>query len=133
MSQEKTYSYADVEAHSSKQDLWMVIGDKVYAVQAFLDEHPGGEEVLMDVAGKDATDAFEDVGHSDEARELLAGLCVGNLEKSAKSATVTKVSKPQSSTIINPTSAASLLPMLLVVVVGVAFAAFRYYQGPKSA
>ena len=23
--------------------------------------------------GKDATDAFEDVGHSDEAREILAG------------------------------------------------------------
>ena len=33
------------------------------------------------VIGKDATDAFEDVGHSDEAREILAGLIKGNLER----------------------------------------------------
>jgi len=31
--------------------------------------------------GKDATDAFEDVGHSDEAREILAGLYKGDLER----------------------------------------------------
>ena len=33
------------------------------------------------VIGKDATDAFEDVGHSDEAREILAGLIKGELER----------------------------------------------------
>ena len=33
------------------------------------------------VVGKDATDAFEDVGHSDEAREILAGLIKGKLER----------------------------------------------------
>jgi len=31
--------------------------------------------------GKDATDAFEDVGHSDEAREILAGLLKGELNR----------------------------------------------------
>lgn len=41
----------------------------------------GGEEVLLDVAGQDATEAFEDVGHSDEAREILAGLQVGKLKR----------------------------------------------------
>lgn len=41
----------------------------------------GGEEVLLDVAGQDATEAFEDVGHSDEAREILEGLKVGNLKR----------------------------------------------------
>ena len=41
----------------------------------------GGEEVLLDVAGQDATEAFEDVGHSDEAREILEGLLVGNLKR----------------------------------------------------
>ena len=35
----------------------------------------------MDVAGQDATDAFEDVGHSDEAREILNGLLVGDLKR----------------------------------------------------
>ncbi len=44
-------------------------------------QHSGGEEVLLDVGGQDATEAFEDVGHSDEAREILDGLLVGNLKR----------------------------------------------------
>lgn len=43
--------------------------------------YSGGEEVLLDVGGQDATEAFEDVGHSDEAREILDGLLVGNLKR----------------------------------------------------
>lgn len=44
----------------------------------------GGEEVLLDVGGQDATEAFEDVGHSDEAREILEGLLVGNLKRQVR-------------------------------------------------
>lgn len=33
------------------------------------------------MTGKDATDAFEDVGHSDEAREILEGLLKGTLTR----------------------------------------------------
>lgn len=33
--------------------------------------------------GKDATEAFEDVGHSDEARALLPGMLIGEFEKGA--------------------------------------------------
>lgn len=36
---------------------------------------------MLDVAGQDATEAFEDVGHSDEAREILDGYLVGNLKR----------------------------------------------------
>jgi cytochrome b involved in lipid metabolism len=45
-------------------------------------QHPGGEEVLLDEGAKDATEAFEDVGHSDEARELLEKYYVGDLDAS---------------------------------------------------
>ena len=41
----------------------------------------GGEEVLLDVGGQDSTEAFEDVGHSDEARETLEQLKVGILKR----------------------------------------------------
>lgn len=41
----------------------------------------GGEEVILDVAGQDASEAFEDVGHSDEARESLDELLVGTLKR----------------------------------------------------
>lgn len=36
---------------------------------------------MLDVAGQDGTEAFEDVGHSDEAREILDGLFVGNVKR----------------------------------------------------
>lgn len=46
-----------------------------------LTQYRGGEEVLLDVGGQDATEAFEDVGHSDEAREVLDGLLIGDLKR----------------------------------------------------
>lgn len=36
---------------------------------------------MLDVGGQDATEAFEDVGHSDEAREILDGMLVGTLKR----------------------------------------------------
>lgn len=44
---------------------------KVYDVTPFMDDHPGGGEIMLGAAGKDGTDDFEDVGHSPHARELL--------------------------------------------------------------
>ena len=39
---------------------------------------------MLDVGGQDATEAFEDVGHSDEAREILNGLLIGNLKRQVR-------------------------------------------------
>jgi len=81
MADTKEFTYAEVAEHTTKKDLFVVIHDKVYNSSSFVDEHPGGEEVLLDCAGQDATEAFEDVGHSDEAREILAGMLVGTLKR----------------------------------------------------
>ncbi|PYH91941.1 cytochrome b5 [Aspergillus ellipticus CBS 707.79] len=81
MSDAKELTLQEVSGHNTKKDLYMVIHDKVYDVSSFVDEHPGGEEVLLDVGGQDGTEAFEDVGHSDEAREILDGLLVGNVKR----------------------------------------------------
>ncbi|KAK7417458.1 hypothetical protein QQX98_004578 [Neonectria punicea] len=72
-------THADVAKHNAKNDNHVVVHDRVYDITKFVDEHPGGEEVLLDVAGTDATEAFEDVGHSDEARELLDEFLIGRL------------------------------------------------------
>lgn len=39
---------------------------------------------MLDVAGQDATEAFEDVGHSDEARETLDQLYAGTLKRQVR-------------------------------------------------
>lgn len=41
---------------------------------------------MLDVAGQDATEAFEDVGHSDEARETLDQLYAGILKRQVRAA-----------------------------------------------
>ncbi|NWW47190.1 CYB5B protein, partial [Pedionomus torquatus] len=46
---------------------------------SLLFQHPGGEEVLLEQAGKDATESFEDVGHSTDAREMLKQYYIGEI------------------------------------------------------
>lgn len=72
-----TFTEADLAQHSKRGDLWIAIHGEVYNVSAFLEEHPGGEDVLMEQAGLDATEAFDDIGHSEEAIERLSQYRVG--------------------------------------------------------
>ncbi|THU74796.1 hypothetical protein C4D60_Mb04t37200 [Musa balbisiana] len=55
---------------------------KVYDVTPFLDEHPGGDEVLLAVTGKDATNDFEDIGHSNSAKDMMAKYYIGQVDLS---------------------------------------------------
>lgn len=74
-----TFSSEQVRSHSSQSDLWMVVYNKVYDITEFANLHPGGVEVLLDCAGVDATEAFQDVGHSQDAFEMLLPYLVGEL------------------------------------------------------
>mmetsp|Transcript_18977 Transcript_18977/g.28265 ORF Transcript_18977/g.28265 Transcript_18977/m.28265 type:complete len:105 (+) Transcript_18977:34-348(+) len=77
----KEYTFAQVKVHNKEDDLWLIIDGKVYDVSQYMDEHPGGD-ILLDGAGlEDATDLFEDVGHSDEAREEMKEFLIGTLKK----------------------------------------------------
>lgn len=91
-----TFRASEVAEHKDKKSSWLIIHDQVYDVSKFLDEvssrmggsrpqlmslyqHPGGEEVLLEQAGKDATENFEDVGHSTDARDLMKQYLIGEL------------------------------------------------------
>lgn len=52
----------------------------MYDVTKYLDEHPGGAEVMLDVAGGDADAFFEDIGHSKDARKELANHLIGTFK-----------------------------------------------------
>lgn len=75
-----SYTLEEVAKHNTAKDCWLVIYGKVYDVTRFLDEHPGGDEVMLNVTGKDSTDDFEDVGHSTGARMQLEEFFVGNFD-----------------------------------------------------
>ena len=75
----KIYGADEVSKHNTAASLWIIIDDKIYDVTKFLLEHPGGEEVILEAGGGDATEAFNDVGHSADAREMLREYLIGRI------------------------------------------------------
>lgn len=47
-----TYTSLEVAKHNTREDAWIIVGRKVLDVTHWLDEHPGGDVVLLDAAGK---------------------------------------------------------------------------------
>lgn len=82
----KEYTADEVSKHTTQDDCWLVIGNqsnggpKVYDVTKYLDDHPGGAEVMLDVAGQNADEFFEDIGHSKEARQELQKYLIGTFK-----------------------------------------------------
>jgi cytochrome b involved in lipid metabolism len=70
-------TYEQCAVHNSAKDCWIVIAGMVYDVTEYLDEHPGGEDLILQLAGRDATLDFEDVGHTTQARVLLERFFIG--------------------------------------------------------
>ncbi|KAJ6652495.1 hypothetical protein lerEdw1_011465 [Lerista edwardsae] len=70
---------AEVEKRNTDKETWIVLHGRVYDITSFLGEHPGGEEVLLEQAGRDATESFEDVGHSLDARDMLKQFLIGEV------------------------------------------------------
>ncbi|CBX96307.1 similar to cytochrome b5 [Plenodomus lingam JN3] len=126
MADKKELTYSDVSEHNSKKDLYMVIHDKVYDATSFVDEHPGGEEVLLDIGGQDATEAFEDVGHSDEAREILDGMLVGTLKRREGDPKPKAYALASASTVMNTDGASTGVGLYAMILIGgaLAFAAY---------
>lgn len=45
------YSTLEVSKHASAEDAWLIVGGKVLNITSWLEEHPGGDDVLLDLAG----------------------------------------------------------------------------------
>lgn len=66
-----------VKSHNSSKDCWIIIDGKVYNVTKYLDDHPGGAEIILELAGGDATREFTDIGHSNTAKNILESYEIG--------------------------------------------------------
>ncbi|KAI9093940.1 hypothetical protein K1719_026938 [Acacia pycnantha] len=133
----KTLTFEEVAKHNRKKDCWIIIHGKVYDVSEFLDEHPGGDEVLLLATEKDATDDFEDVGHSESAREDMKKYLVGEVDTSTIPAKPfyqpppKQQSPPPSAAGSGQSSALRMLQFLIPLLI-LGFAFFLQFYGKKA-
>uniref|UniRef100_A0A673CF93 Cytochrome b5 heme-binding domain-containing protein n=1 Tax=Sphaeramia orbicularis TaxID=375764 RepID=A0A673CF93_9TELE len=114
------------DVHNMSNDTWLIIHDKVYDITS-------GEEVLLEQAGADATESFEDVGHSTDAREMLQQYYVGELHMDDRKKASAKVSGVVQSSRLILTSVQSalsyttwLIPAVVAAVIGIIYRYFVY-------
>jgi len=84
MAGQKEFTRSEIEKNNEMDKVYLILHDTVYNVHSFLNEHPGGEEILLDHKGKDASEDFNDVGHSKDAMELMKKYVVGELVEEEK-------------------------------------------------
>ncbi|CAF1195866.1 unnamed protein product [Didymodactylos carnosus] len=110
-STDKLVTMSDIaELAKDKDKCIIIVDDKVYDVTKFLDEHPGGEEVLKEQHGQDATTAFEDVGHSIDARQQMIQFQIGQLQR---------VRAPVNTTTTPAVAATSWTKLIIPIVIAV--------------
>jgi len=76
----KEYNLKEVAKHNKKTDAWIAIFGNVYDITKWISIHPGGDVILYGI-GKDATEMFQNVGHSEDAMQFLEKYKIGKLKK----------------------------------------------------
>jgi len=73
-------SRKELETHNKEGNGWVVINEDVYDLSKFYALHPGGEEVLREHYGKDATEAFYGLHRHEVIEKYAPRLGVGRIE-----------------------------------------------------
>ena len=79
LSTDNFYTLKDVSKHNKKSDAWIILYDFVYDITDWINIHPGGDVIMYGV-GKDATELFKRVGHSDDAFIFLEKYRIGRIK-----------------------------------------------------
>ncbi|OBT72296.1 hypothetical protein VF21_07956 [Pseudogymnoascus sp. 05NY08] len=56
---DRSINASEVLKHNTSESCWVTLYGKVYDVTNFVDEHPGGRQSIMRLAGRDATEDFD--------------------------------------------------------------------------
>lgn len=73
------FSRKEVAKNNNADSLYIIVDSKVYDLTDFAAGHPGGEHVLLQVAGKDATAEFYSM-HRHQLLVKYSSLCIGTVE-----------------------------------------------------
>lgn len=77
-----TFTPDEVKSHNHDKSCYVTLGSKVFDVTDFIDDHPGGGDLVLQYAGKDVGEIMGDVvshEHSEAAYEILDDSLVGFL------------------------------------------------------
>ena len=85
-------SLAEVQElqQADKDKVIIVVKQGVYDVTEYLPNHPGGPTPIMMANGKDATKAFQDAEHPEEAVMQMEDYRIGTLKAAAAATTPAK-------------------------------------------
>lgn len=73
-------SKKELEEHDEEAERqWILIENQIVDITDYKHQHPGGDEILLEHAGADGTESFNNVGHSKEARNSMMEYVVGVL------------------------------------------------------
>ncbi|KAI4249940.1 MAG: hypothetical protein L6R42_008851 [Xanthoria sp. 1 TBL-2021] len=61
----------EVAKHNNDGDCWVIIHGKAYDVTEFKEEHPGGKQIILKWAGKDATETYDPIHPPDTLDKFL--------------------------------------------------------------
>ena len=62
---------AELAKHNSRQSCWLAIHGEVWDATDFLEQHPGGANLILKLAGKDASDEYELFHNPELVRDTL--------------------------------------------------------------
>ncbi len=87
-------SISEVKKHNSRDDCWSIVSGKVYNLTSYMQQHPGGIELISSICGIDGSAAFSNQhGSSAKPNNVLTGLLLGSLGA--------EITKQKSTTIID--------------------------------
>lgn len=74
------FTWQELAAHNSEESAWVAVDGAVYDITEFIDRHPGGKEVILLAAGREATDLVNSYHpFSDVPRKILKKYRIGSL------------------------------------------------------
>lgn len=94
-----TIPQADVAAKNTSECCYVTVGTKVYDITPFVEDHPGGGDLILEYGGKDVKEIMEDQishAHSDAAWEILDEHLIGFVATEPVMKAVTKSHQPDS-------------------------------------
>ncbi|KAJ1324312.1 nitrate reductase (NAD(P)H) [Microdochium nivale] len=130
---EVEYSAKDVASHRGADDAWMVVHDEVYDISKYIQDHPGGVEVLLESLGTDASEAFDNAGHSEDASEIMARYRIGKLKSNGRrpATKAVKVNSTNTKTTIKPSSSSRTTNTALLSLGALTVGYLGYLYGPS--